>query len=148
MSILRQTFERMVDLLIDRIIQFTDYFIVVQKITLSEAALFGFSATRFVWIATVGVSHDAYDPVFGTPIWVLVFGVLSLLHLVSFFSAYMMFRFYVMCLHAFVWCFLTLLAAWSGTTVPVVPNLAVITAVSIFIAVRLRREITHQASHG
>lgn len=141
MTVLRTAFESFIDLLIDRIIQFTDYFIVIQKITLSETALFAFAVARFLWILIFGVADDAYDPVFGATVWSIIFGILVIAHFISFFSKRLMIRFYIMCTHAFIWCFLTILAAWSTTKVPVVPHLSVLAGLSIFIAVRIHREI-------
>lgn len=141
MSTMIRTFvETVMDLIIDRILQFTDYFIVVQKITLSESMLFSLAAFRFIWVSYFGVSNENYDPVFGTFFWSLIFGALTTAHFLSFFSKKLTSRYYVLVAHSLVWCFITILAAWSGTIAPVVPTLAIITLTSIFITVRIYRE--------
>lgn len=134
------TFDKFIDVIIDRIITFTDYFIVRKHVTLSEGALFAFSLSWTLWFIFMGVYIS--EMALSRAIWVTLFGMGTALHFASFFFKNIRGRAVVVCLYAFVWCFLTFLSLYTVSVAPAVPTLAVFTLLSIFIAVRLFREDT------
>jgi hypothetical protein len=139
LQLTRYAAERFVDMVIDRIIGFTDYFILTKHITLSETSLFSFSATWFLWICFApGTSPEA--ALMSRASWATLFGIMTLSHFVTFFFADIMGRAMVSCVYACVWAFLFILTILAGSTAPAAPTLLVLTGMSVFIAVRLFRE--------
>lgn len=139
-TIAMNALERFVDTIIDRIISFTDYFIVKQHITLSETLLFSMSVIRGFWFVIFGVNMIQGQPIVNHDIWAYVFVLLSVAHFISFFCSTLIYRIIVACLTAFVWAFLGSLLTYTTVSSPAVPTFWAFSMLSIFIAVRLVRE--------
>jgi hypothetical protein len=135
---LSRQFDRFMESLIDGIIAFTDYFIIKKHVTLSETAIFVFSFTWTLWFIFMGVYVS--EMALSRAVWVTLFAMTTLAHFISFFFENISARAYVACTYAVIWCFLTFLSAYTGSVAPAVPTLAVMTFLSVFIAVRLFRE--------
>jgi hypothetical protein len=135
---LKRAIDSLMETLIDRIVLFTDYFIVQKHITLSETAMFAFSLSWTLWFVFVGVYVS--EMALSRAIWATLFAMTTIAHFCSFFFKDIVGRAFVACAYAFVWCFLTLLSAYTGSVAPAVPTLFVFTFLSVFIAVRLFRE--------
>ena len=130
--------ERLFDIILDRIVIFTDYFIIHKKITLSETFLFVFSICWAIWLGLFS-AQSTYNRVWTSGVWSIIFSVTSLSHFVTFFLTPKA-RAFTVSLHAFVWCFLAILAMHSGTTSTAIPSLWMLSMLSVFVAVRLFRE--------
>ena len=130
--------ERLFDTLIDRIVIFTDYFIVHKKITLSETFLFVFSICWAIWLALFA-AESTYNRIWTSGVWSIIFSVTSLAHFATFFYSPKA-RAFTVSLHAFVWCFLAILAMHSGTTSTAIPSLWMLSMLCVFVAVRLFHE--------
>jgi len=130
--------ERLFDTIIDRIVLFTDYFIVHKKITLSETFLFVFNLCWAIWLGLFA-SESTYNRIWTSGVWSIIFSITSLAHFVTFFYSPKL-RSFAVSLHAFVWCFLAILAIHSGTTSTAIPSLWMLSMLSVFVAVRLLRE--------
>lgn len=124
--------------LIDGIIAFTDYFILRKRVTLSETTVFIFSLSWTLWFIFMGVYVS--EMALTRSVWVTLFSMTTTAHFLSFFFENIIGRAYVACAYAVIWCFLTFLSAYTGSIAPAVPTLAVMTFLSVFIAVRLFRE--------
>lgn len=124
--------------IVDAIVLFTDYFILQKKVTLSETTMFLFSFGWLLWFIFQGVYVS--ETALARSLWVTLFAMTTLAHLISFFFDNIIGRAYVACAYAVVWCFLTFLTAYTGSIAPAVPTLAVFTFLAVFIAVRLFRE--------
>lgn len=139
-ELLMSRFNRGVDALIDIVISFTDYFIVEQHVTLSEAALFAIAITRAIWIPIFGVNNTNYELLGGETIWFFIYLTLTISHMAAFFTRRVFIRFMVCCFHSFIWLFLSLIMLMSGSRSVAVPMLMVLMGLSVFIAVRLYRD--------
>lgn len=138
---IHRQFERLMDTVINGIVAFSDYFVLQKKVTLSETTMFMFSFSWLVWfIFSAHVSEQAL----AQSVWITLFTMTTLAHLISFFCGSIIARAYVACAYAVVWCFLTLLSAYTSSVAPAVPTLAVFTFAAVFIAVRLFREQQQQ----
>jgi hypothetical protein len=134
----RSTFEILVDLIVDRIVIFTDYFIVKKHVTLSETTLLCFSLAWSLWFIFRGTY--VAEVTLGQEAWAVLFTVMATAHVVSFFFKNLLGRAAIATCYAVVWCFMTFFSFYTGSTVPAVPTLSVITFLSVFIAVRLFRD--------
>lgn len=132
--------ERIIDSLIDRIIIFTDYFIVKQHITLSETVLFAMSVIRTIWFGIFGVKMIEGQALVNHEAWFYVFFAAMLAHFVSFFFTNLIYRIIALVGVAFIWCFLGSLLLFAAVESPAVPTFLAFSALSVFIAVRLVRE--------
>lgn len=128
---------RLIDLLIDRIVMFSDYFIIKKHITLSEAAIFAFSFSRAVWFGIFGVRDVSYDMLWGDYTWFGIYSALTISHFVTFFIENKLPRAVVLFLNAFLWSFLGILAYLSGNQSPAITGLGILSLLCIFIGVRL-----------
>jgi hypothetical protein len=135
---LSRQFERLMESLIDGIIAFTDFFVIKQRITLSETGVFAFSLSWTLWFIFVGVYVS--EAALTRSVWVTLFTATTVVHLLSFFLGSVITRAYIVSAYAGIWFFLTVLSAYTGSVAPAAPTLAVLTLWSIFIAVRLFRE--------
>lgn len=137
---LSTAFNNIIDVLIDRIIAFSDYFIIKEHLSLSEGFLFGLCAIRGFWPLLIG-SASLYDNRFiATPIIAAVIAALSVGHLIALFFSAIKIRIAVICMYGFVWGFLGILFAMTNPSSISVPIFAVNALLSAFIAVRLIRE--------
>lgn len=135
----RSGFERVVDSLIDGILAFTDYFVTQKRVTLSETALFLFTFSWSVWFLFKGVYVS--EMALGRSAWTAIFLMSAVAHFLAFLMEGTLCRAIVVSLYALIFCFLTLLSYYTGSTAPAAPTLAVETFLSVFIAVRLFREV-------
>jgi hypothetical protein len=133
-------FNRGLDALIDIVISFTDYFIVEQHVTLSEASLFAIAVTRTIWIIVFGVNSENYEMLWGYETWFFIYLALTLAHVAAFFTRRVFLRFLVCCGHALIWSFLSITMLMTGSRSISIPMLAVLMGLSVFIAVRLYRD--------
>lgn len=136
----RSGFERVVDSVIDGILAFTDYFVLRKRVTLSETTLFLFCLSWAIWFLFEGVY--VADMALARSVWVTIFLMMSIAHLLAFVSDGIKARAWVVSLEATVLCFLALLTLYTGSIAPAVPTLAVMTFLGVFIAVRLFRGST------
>jgi len=130
--------ERIFNAMLDRIILFTDYYILKKKITLSESFIFAFSMVWALWLA-IFEAESTYNRIWTSLTWSIIFAVISISHFVSFFFTPKL-RGFAVSLHAFIWCMLAMLAIYSGTTSLAFPSLAMLSMLSVFVAVRLLKE--------
>jgi hypothetical protein len=137
---IRQRLEYLIDQLIERILDITDYFIVVKHITLSEWFLFALAFGHAAWFMFFGVVDANYDYYFDTPFWTIVFSLISFCHFVGFFFKSLHVRIGAVYAHSFLWAFLTILAAYAKTGAPAVPRMIVFTLLSAILVVRLSSE--------
>jgi hypothetical protein len=137
-----ETFKRGMDglmnAIIDGIVAFTDYFVIKKHITLSETAMFAFSLSWTLWFIFVGVYVS--EMALSRAVWATMFAASTTVHFFSFFFKDIVYRAFVASAYAVIWCFLTLLSAYTGSIAPAVPTLFVFTFLSVFVAVRLFRE--------
>ena len=133
-------FTKIVDMLIDRIILFTDYFIVTKHITLSESGLFFLSVARAIWFSMFGVNLGPAGGPLNHEAWTPIFWLVSLFHFAGFFSSNLIYRISVLCLYGFMWCFLGLLVLQTTVTSPAVPTFLIFSLMSVFIAIRLIKD--------
>lgn len=124
--------------LLDTIEAFSDYFIFQKRVTLSEACLFWFSFAWTLWFICVGVYVS--DSVMSRAAWTTVFMTSTTAHFFAFFAKGTKPRAYVISGYAVIWCFLTLLSLYTGSTAPAAPSLGVLTIMGVAVAVRLFRE--------
>lgn len=127
--------------LLDTIEAFNDYFILKKRVTLSETSLFLFSLSWAVWFALVGVYVS--EMAMSRAAWATVFIATTVIHLATFFFQNITGRAFIVSIYAVMWCFLTLLSAYTGSTAPAAPTLFVLTFLAVFVAVRLFRERGH-----
>lgn len=131
---------RMVEFIIDRIVAFTDYFVVTKHVTLSETALFCLSLLLSAWIGVFGLGTTSLEVVGSAGVWFGVFFFLSLFHFATFLAESRLWRTVAVCLHAMVWCFVAVLSILDGARSASLPGLIVLVFTSTFIAVRLYRD--------
>jgi CHASE2 domain-containing sensor protein len=124
--------------LLDTIEAFNDYFILRKHVTLSETTMFMFSLGWTLWFVFVGVYVS--ELALSRAVWATLFAMSTVAHFCSFFFKDIIGRAFVASTYAVLWCFLTLLSAYTGSIAPAVPTLAVFTFLSVFVAVRLFRE--------
>lgn len=137
--VILQTLDKLVDLMIGRIVAFSDYFILEKRVTLSETTVFALSLTWLLWFVFGGTFYETDTPL-SRLTWVLVFATTTVTHFTGFFFKTVIARAYVMCFHAFVWGFLCILALQTLSSPPAFPTLFVFTILSSMLAVRLFRE--------
>lgn len=125
------------DLIIDRIIAFTDYFIIAKKVTLSETIIFSLIVTRAFWLALVDVVQP-YETIFSNQVWLYIYSIAAILHFVAYFLT-TKFRGIAVCIHSFILCFLLSVAVYGQVRSFAIPSLSVLVISGIFIAVRLLR---------
>lgn len=137
-------FQKIVDVLIDGIISFTDYFIVGKHVTLSEGTLFVLSAGRAIWFTIFGVNIGG-SQMLTHDVWIPLFWTVSIAHVVSFFISLKM-RIVVMMSYACLWCFLGILMLMANPSAPHVLNFFTFSVLSVFIAVRLMSDVQTDAA--
>lgn len=131
-------FSKILELVIDRILAFTDYFLVERRVTLSETTLFLFAVSWTVWFIFKNVA--GLDAVLGKALLVSALGFMSTAHFFSFFFKDLLGRAIVACGYAFLYSFLMFVGIHAGDGAPSTPTLFVFMTLSVFIAVRLFRE--------
>lgn len=131
------TLNKIIDLILDRIMTFSDYYLVKKHVTLSESAIFLLSLTRAIWFSIFGVRDIYYDMLWSDGIWVIIYTTITLLHFGTFFVENLMPRAMVLFINAFVWLFLAVLAISFGNRSPVITTAIILSLLCIFIGVRL-----------
>lgn len=139
-TILKNGAQRLIENLLDTIVAFSDYFVIRKRVTLSETTLFFFSFSWAVWFLAEGVY--VAEMALARSAWVTIFLMMTVAHFCTFLFDGIKARAYVVSLEATVFCFLALLTAYTGSITPAFPTLAVLTFLSVFIAVRLFRGAT------
>lgn len=134
-----EALEKILDVILERIIAFSDYFIVAKHITLSETTLFAFVFSRGVWGTIFGIHMVADNPMLSSQGWTLVFLVLGIAHFISFFLSGFRIRIITLCAYGFVWCFLALLVAMTSYSMAI-PTFLILAFLSAFLVVRLIKE--------
>jgi hypothetical protein len=135
---LSDSFERLLESLIDGIVAFREYFVIGKKMSLSETTMFLFSLSWMIWF--VVVQGHVSDVVLARSVWMTLFILTTAAHFISFLFHDIIVRAYVSAVNAVIWLCLTVLSYSAGSVAPAVPTLAVFTFLSVMIAVRLFRE--------
>lgn len=134
----RYAAEKFVDMIVGRIILFTDYFILQKHVSLSEASLFIFCCTWALWLMAADVTLSA--GIIGRYTWIFIFSVLAVAHFTAFLIGNVGSRACIAALYAAVWLFLAIITIHARLPAPAAPTLLVLSLMSIFISVRLFRE--------
>lgn len=133
----QSVFHKLFDVIIDRIILFSDYFIVKKHVTLSETTLLVFNLSWLLWFF-VGVPEP--EQILSRSLIITTLGFAGTFHFASFFIENRIGRALAAALYAFVWSFLMFVYFYSGEGAPAAPTLFVMMMLSVFICVRLVRE--------
>lgn len=137
---LKQRITELFEIVLDTLAGIKEYFF-YKHITLFEAFLFGLAFfSRFLWFSIYGVDSPPFGYYFSTLFWVIVFGVVTVVHVVGFVKGWMAARIIAMYAHAIIWLFMAILAFISRTTAPAVPTFLLYTAFSLIVIVRISRE--------
>ena len=136
---LRAKAEHALDAFIDLLAGIKEYFF-YKHVTLFEAFLFGLAATRALWFVAFGANSQIFEYFFSELFWVIVFAVLTVVHLAGFLTGRFAARIAAMYAHGIIWLFLAIMAGVSKTTAPVLPTFALYTIFSLLVIVRLLRE--------
>lgn len=128
------------EVIIDGIIAFTDYFIVRKHITLSEGILFGIGAARGFWPLIFGPSPLAGIGVLTSAPVAIGFAILTVLHAASFFVADLRFRIGAIGAASAVWLIQAVLVGEQAFASLAVPIFIVYSGAGAFIVVRLIKD--------
>lgn len=138
-----KTLESLIDLVVDTLLSVSDYFILKKHATLSEGVMFAFSAILSMWYAIVG-RVDLYGHVLSDQLWALIFGTLSVMHVIAFVLGKAYARGVVVSMYAFLWCFLLLIFVWQWDLSLKIPSLTILTFYSAIVAARLLKDPTFE----
>lgn len=133
---MKQTINKVLDFILDRILAFTDYFIVAKYVSLSEGALLAFAYLRSLWYVIFGY-HSDFNSFLPGYAWTTIFVVLSVFHTATFFAINTRYRRWALIGHAHVYCVLGALAVFDRISTPEIPGYIVLTFLSLFLYIRL-----------
>ncbi len=118
-----------------------DYFIFQRHVTLSEMILFLLAFLRAGWFTAFGVNIGPSNAPLSHEVWMPIFWIISLGHITAFFMRSIQYRIIVMCVYGFMWLFIGALVSFSSFTSPAVPTFALFGIASMFVAVRLMKDL-------
>lgn len=124
-----------------KIINFADYYIYEKMVTLSEATLLALAVIRAMWYATFGLDGTIMSDLFPQSLWVGIFGLLALAHVIAISFRSLWPRVIIHGFYTVLWGFLAVLGVIAHSQAPSAPSYVVFTLLSVFIAVRLYDEI-------
>lgn len=138
---------RYVDLVVDRIIMFTDYFIITRHVTLSETTLFSLGVVRGVWQFIFGTGDMYGVTIIQTPYIAAMFCIVAALHIASFFIS-SKFRVAMVFAYGFLWAFLGILYAFTVFPSVAVPKFFILALLAVFIGYRLLKDDDGKETDG
>ncbi len=118
-----------------------DHFIYKRHVTLSEMILFLLAFLRAGWFTAFGVNIGPDSAPLSHEVWMPIFWIISLIHMLAFFLRSLQYRIVVMCVYGFMWLFIAALVSFSSFTSPAVPTFALFGIASMFVAVRLMKDL-------
>lgn len=128
----------LVDAIVDTIVLFRDHFIIKRHLTLTEGFLFLLSFVWGLWFAIYGVRLGTSQ--FDHWPWEFVFGLVVIVHALSFTLKEIFWRAWVASLHAFIWGVIAILASMGSIHSPATPTFFLFALASLFLAIRMFRE--------
>lgn len=138
----RARLENLLDILIERIIDITDYLCEIKRVTLSEWAAFlsnaGFTFS-FVFYNVKG-SSPVFDYIWNEAMWTAVFVLLFLCHVIGFYKNSVLTRYFVAVGYSMNWFVWSVITFYGQPHSPAWTVCATQMLVSIVLAVRLKDE--------
>lgn len=129
------------DRVLNLIESIADHFIYKRHVTLSEMILFLLAFVRAGWFTAFGVNLGPANAPLSHEVWMPIFWIISLCHMAAFFLRSIQYRIVVMCIYGFMWLFIGALVSFSSFTSPAVPTFALFGIASMFVAVRLMKDL-------